>query len=245
MRSVEKRIERPVEHKDVILEIAALAYRDTLDREFDKIAADPDIPELPPEAAAEIHNSVMRDFAQFRRKKMQKQRRRWIVRACACLVLLCTVLPFGIYQIDAARVATVNYIIKTFPEYSEIHYDEQNNALPPIGWKQPYYPTWLPEGTRVTSIEILPQGDIIRYRNIYGHEFHFIVINDIKDISAYDDENMMRQEVTINGCSAILAYSEEKNIRLLMIPIEDCILLLRGAISETDVCKIGEKINFA
>lgn len=243
MRSVEKRIGQPVEHKDVILQIAAFAYRDSVDREFEKIAADPDIPELPPEAAAEIHNSVMRDFAQFRRKKMQKQRRRWIVRACACLVLLCMVLPFGIYQIDAARVATVNYIIKTFPEYSEIHYDVESNALPPIGWKLPYYPTWLPEGAKVTSIDILPQGDIIRYRNIYGHEFHFAVITDTEYISAYDDENMIYGDATINGYPAILAYSEEKNIRLLIIPVEDCILILRGTISETNICKIGEKIN--
>lgn len=245
MRRDEKRPDLPVEHEDVIMQIAALAYRDRLNRELEEIVRDSSGPELPSEAAAEIHNSVMHDFAQFRKKETRKKRRRQILRMTACLILLCIVLPIGIYQIDAARIATVNYIIKTFPKYSEIHYDLQSNALPPIGWKLPYYPTWLPEGTKVIQIDAAPRSDYIWYRDIYGHEFHFVVITDTGHVPAYDDEDMVRREVTINGYSSILSYSKKENARTLVIPIEDCILILRGSLSETDICKIGEKINFA
>lgn len=244
MRRAEKQNGQPVGHEDVIMQIAALAYRDHIDREFREIAGDPNVPEFPPEMATEIHNSVMNDFAQFRKKKARKRRRRRIMRIIACLLVLCIVLPIGLYQVDAARVATVNFIIKTFPQYSEIHYDVQNNALPPIGWKLPYYPTWLPEGMKVFRIETSDQGDFIWYTDADGYEFSFFVLSDFRQMPFYDDEDTESQDITINGHDAVLSYSPKKNIYTLVIPINDCMLFLCGSMSETDLCKIGENINF-
>lgn len=243
MRRAEKQSDQPVGHEDVIMQIAALAYRDHIDREFEEIANDPNAPELPPEMATEIHNSVMNDFAQFRKKKARKRRRRRILRITACLLVLCIILPIGLYQVDAARVATVNFIIKTFPQYSEIHYDMQSNALPPIGWKQPYYPTWLPDGMKVTHIDATPQGDYIWYADADGYEFCFFVLSDFRQMPFYDDEDTESQDITINGYAAVISYSSKKNIYTLVIPIKDCMLFLCGSLSEADICKIGEKTN--
>lgn len=243
MRRDEKQSAHPVREEDVIMEIAALAYRDNVNRKIEEIANDTDAPSVPPETANIIHNSVMNDFAQFRKKKARKRRRRRILRITACLLILCIALPLGIYHVDAARIATVNFIIKTFPQYSEIHYDVQSNALPPIGWTLPYYPTWLPEGMKVTRISTTSQSDFIWYTDADGYEFRFFVLSDSMQIPAFDEEDMESHGTTINGHDAVLSYSSKKNIYTLVIPVDDCILILRGSLSETDICKMGEKIN--
>lgn len=243
MRKDENQSGRPVHDEDIILELAAIAYRDQMNRELDEIAGDTDAPSVSPEAAKRIHDNVMNNFAQFRKKKARKKRRRRILRIAACLLLLCVLLPIGLYQVDAARVAAANYMIRTFPQCSEIHYDEQNNALPPIGWRLPYYPTWLPEGTRVTQIQTEDNDDHIWYKDKDGYEYRFAILADVIQASLFDTENMYQQSIDINGYEAILSYDRERRIRALVIPLPDCVLMIRGKISEMDIIKIGEHIN--
>lgn len=239
----EKQSEQPVQDADVLLELAAIAYRDKMNRELDEIANDADAPSVSPEAAQRIHNNVMNGFAQFRKKKARKRRRRRILRIAACLLLLCIILPIGIYQVDAARIAAANYIIRTFPQYSEIRYDVQNNALPPIGWNLPYYPAWLPEGTRVTRLQTNEYENYIWYKDKDGYEFEFDVLANVLLTTLFDSENMYQRDITINGYDAILSYDDIRCIQALVIPLPDCVLMIRGQISETEIIKMGEHIN--
>lgn len=235
----------PITDEDIIVEIAAIASRENTIREFEKIANDPDAPDLSLEAAESLHQSVMADFARYRKKQAKKKAARRALRVAACFAVLVVSLSFVLIQVDVARVAVVNYVIKTFPQYSEIHYDVESNAYPPLGWKSPYYPTWLPEGTRVIRIQIEDnKNHYIGYKDRDGYEFQFCVFSATSEYPAYDMENMTTQIVRIGAYDAILSYDEMRRIRTLVVPTLENIFMIRGTISEFDIVKIGERINF-
>lgn len=233
----------PITDEDIIVEIAAIASRENTIREFEKIANDPDAPDLSLEAAESLHQSVMADFARYRKKQAKKKAARRALRVAACFAVLVVSLSFVLIQVDAARVAVVNYVIKTFPQYSEIHYDVESNAYPPLGWKSPYYPTWLPEGTRVTKIQIKDQSCFVWYEDKDGYEFYFSVMDKIDPSPAIDTENKEKKEVLIFNNKAVILYDEKKEIRTLVIVTNDNILVIQGVISENDTIKIGESIS--
>ena len=235
----------PITDEDIIVEIAAIASRENTIREFEKIANDPDAPDLSLEAAESLHQSVMADFARYRKKQAKKKAARRALRVAACFAVLVVSLSFVLIQVDAARVAVVNYVIKTFPQYSEIHYDVESNAYPPLGWKSPYYPTWLPEGTRVVRIQIEDgKNHYIGYKDRDGYEFQFCVFSAAAEYPAYDTENMEQEEIDINGFVAILSYDKQRNVHTLIVPMLESVIMIRGQLSENDITKIAERINF-
>lgn len=246
MRRDDRKREHPVTEEDIVMEIAATAYRDNLIREIEEIGNDPDAPDISPEAAASLHNSVMDIFAQYRKKQARKKTLRRARRVAACFVVLFIFLSIVVIQVDAARVVVVNYVIKTFPQYSEIHYDVESNAYPPLGWTSPYYPTWLPEGTKIVRIQIEDgKNHYIGYKDKDGYEFQFCVFSASSQYPAYDTENMATRIVRIGSYDAILSYDENRRIRTLIVPTLENVFMIRGQLSESDIMKIGERINFS
>ena len=242
MRKEDRKREHPVTDEDIIMEIAAVASRESIIREFEEIANDPNAPDISPEAAASLHNSVMDSFAQYRKKQARKKALRRVLRVAACFVVLFISLSIVVFKVDAARVAVVNYVIKTFPQYSEIHYDVESNAYPPLGWTSPYYPTWLPEGTKVTQIQIEDQSCFVWYEDKDGYEFYFSVMSESNQIPAIDTENKEKHEILILDNKATMLYDEKRGIRSLILVTKENILVIQGAISESDAIKIGENI---
>lgn len=237
---------RTLHEEDVIMEIAAFAYRDSVNRHFEEIANDPDARDFSPEAAGRLHDKVMEQFAKRRRRHVRKKAARRILQIAACLIILCAVGSYTVFHVDAARIATANYIIKTFPQYSEVRYDTQMNARPPLGWISPYYPTWLPEGTRVVRLQIEDSTNhYIWYMDKDGYEFHFAVFpaSEPGNAYGYDTENMSQEEISINGQAAILSYDKGRKICTLIVPTADHIIMLRGQLSESKIKKIAERIN--
>ena len=237
---------QPLRKEDLAMGAAAFAYRESIDRQIEEIEKDPDAPDFSPEAAERLHSKVMEQFAKRRRKKARQKAARRILQVAACLLILCVAVSFTVLQVDAARIATANYIIQTFPQYAEIRYDAQMNALPPIGWAFPYYPTWLPEGTRVVRLQIEDSTNYyIGYMKKNGSEFHFAVFPADKQSGLYgcDAENMLPKEISINGRAASLSYDEERNIRTLIFSTTDHVIMLRGVLSKDEIIKIAENIN--
>lgn len=236
----------PLREEDVIMEIAAFAYRDSINRQFEEIANDPNARDFSPEAAERLHNKVMEQFAKRRRKQARKKAARRILQIAACLMILCIAVSYTAFHVDAARIATVNYIIRTFPQYAEVHYDAQMNAQPPLGWVSPYYPTWLPEGTKVERLQIEDStSHYIWYTSKDGYEFHFAVLPaaNVGEAYKYDTENMEQEEISVKGKDAVLYYDKNRNIRTLIVPVTDHIIMLRGRLSEDEIEKIAERIN--
>ena len=237
---------QPLRKEDLAMGAAAFAYRESIDRQIEEIEKDPNAPDFSPEAAERLHSKVMEQFAKRRRKKARQKAARRILQVAACLLILCVAVSFTVFQVDAARIATANYIIKIFPEYAEIRYDSNMNAQPPIGWVSPYYPTWLPEGTRVVYLQIDDSTNYyIGYMKKNGSEFHFAVfpISKPSDAYGYDAENMSKDEISINGRAAILSYDEERNIRTLVFSAADRVITLRGVLSKDEIIKIAESVN--
>lgn len=237
---------RSLRKEDVVMEIAAFAYRDSIDRQIEEIANDPNARDFSPEAAERLHNRVMEQFAKRRRKQARRKAARRILQIAACVMILCVVVSYTAFHVDAARIAAANYLIETFPQYSEVRYDAQMNALPPVGWVSPYYPTWLPEGTRVERLQIEHStSHYIWYTDKDGYEFHFTVFPSANAdlMYKYDTENMTQEEILINGQDAVLYYDMNRNIRTLIIPTADRIIMLRGLLSENNIKQIAESIH--
>lgn len=240
MRRDEIQYNHPVSEEDVIMEIAAHAYRDRMNHEFDEIANDTDSPDLSPEAVERLHNDVMNRFKRLRKKK---ERRRRIRRELVAFATFVFCIAIGSGCVYAARANIANFIIQNFEQYSEIHYDAESNAQPPIGWSSPYYPTWLPEGTSVKRLQLEKQNSIIWFKDKDGYEFQFVVIPVANQIPAYDTENMVQEELTINEWNAILSYDEKRNIYTLMIPLSEDVIMIWGQLSRSEITKIAQRIN--
>lgn len=65
--------DRSSREEDIIMETAAFAYRNSVDRQFEEIANDPDACDFSPEAAERLHNEVMAGFSKHRRKQARKK----------------------------------------------------------------------------------------------------------------------------------------------------------------------------
>ena len=152
-------------------------------------------------------------------------------------------LPTAVFQVDAARSGIANYLISSFPQFAEIQYDSYDNAKPPFGWSSPYYPAWLPEGSKVTKVLMESQGDFVWYEDSKNHEFQFTVLTETIQGPSFDEEDMESEKVDINGHSATLFYTKDRRIHSLVIPKLDTILIITGEISADEVMKIGESIN--
>lgn len=236
--------EHPVTDEDIVLEIAAVASRESLLQEFEEIENDPNAGDISSEGAESLHSSVMHGFSQYRKRQARKRALRRGIGRAACLVLLLIFASFAAMRVDAARIAVANYMIKTFPQFSEIHYDAHSNALPPLGWQLPYYPTWLPEGTRVVRLQTEDANNYyIWYMDRDGYEFHFAVFPAANQPYAYDTENMEQEEISVNGITAIFAYDRQRNIHTLILPMAENVIMIRGKLSEYDIKTIAEKIH--
>ena len=246
MQTDDNNSNRSLRKEDVIMEIAAFAYRDSIDRQIEEIANDPTARDFSPEAAERLHKKVMEQFAKRRRKQVRRKAARRILQIAACLMILCIAVSYTAFHVDAARIAAANYLIETFSQYSVVRYDAQMNALPPIGWVSPYYPTWLPEGTKVEHLQIEDStSHYIWYAEKNGREFHFAVFSaaDVDLVYKYDTENTAWKDTSINGKAAVLYYDKDRNIRTLIVPITDHIIVLQGQLSESDFKKIAESIH--
>lgn len=55
---------------------------------------------------------------------------------------------------------------------------------------------------------------------------------------------MEQEEIDINGFVAILSYDKQRNVHTLIVPMLESVIMIRGQLSENDITKIAERINF-
>lgn len=228
---------------DFALEAAGVVYREYLFKEFEDIENDPDAEDLPDEMIQQLNHNVIKEFRRIQCREKGRRRYRRILQVAACITVIMLLLPTAVFQVDAARSGIANYLISSFPQFAEIQYDSYDNAKPPFGWSSPYYPAWLPEGSKVTKVLMESQGDFVWYEDSKNHEFQFTVLTETIQGPSFDEEDMGSEKVDINGHSATLFYTKDRRIHSLVIPKLDTILIITGEISADEVMKIGESIN--
>lgn len=230
---------------DFALEAAGVVYREYLFKEFEDIENDPDAEDLPDEMIQQLNHNVIKEFRRIQCREKGRRRYRRILQVAACITVIMLLLPTAVFQVDAARSGIANYLISSFPQFAEIQYDSYDNAKPPFGWSSPYYPAWLPEGSKVTKVLMESQGDFVWYEDSKNHEFQFTVLTETIQGPSFDEEDMESEKVDINGHSATLFYTKDRRIHSLVIPKLDTILIITGEISADEVMKIGESINLS
>lgn len=232
-----------LQNEELIMKTAAIAYENAMLQEMEELENDSEGEDMSPEAAERLHNSVMQMLADLRKKQMRKFILLRVLQVVVCIVVVLGVGLFVAFQVDASRSGISNFLINTFSQYSEVEYDAQANALPPVGWESPYYPLWLPEGTRVMKITLLDQDQYIWYQDPYGHEFSFAVLPRTSQTLSVDSEGMISKEITVSGQSATLAHSEDGAAQSLTLVTPQNVLRVDGALSESDIVKIAENLS--
>ena len=228
---------------DFALEAAGVVYREYLFKEFEDIENDPDAEDLPDEMIQQLNHNVIKEFRRIQCREKGKRRYRRILQVAACITVIMLLLPTAVFQVDAARSGIANYLISSFPQFAEIQYDSYDNAKPPFGWSSPYYPAWLPEGSKVTKVLMESQGDFVWYEDEEGYTFQFAVIKDVAHRPSFNEENMLSEKREIKEHEATLLYTMDRCTHYLVIPLTDAVVIISGNLSENQIIKIGENIK--
>lgn len=228
---------------DFALEAAGVVYREYLFKEFEDIENDPDAEDLPDEMIQQLNHNVIKEFRRIQCREKGRRRYRRILQVAACITVIMLLLPTAVFQVDAARSGIANYLISSFPQFAEIQHDSYDNAKPPFGWSSPYYPAWLPEGSKVTKVLMESQGDFVWYQDEEGYTFQFAVIKDVAHRPSFNEENMLSEKREIKEHEATLLYTMDRCTHYLVIPLTDAVVIISGNLSENQIIKIGENIK--
>lgn len=225
-----------------VLKTAGIAYKDYLTEVFMEADQDPTLPNLPKKLSDEMNYAVEKGFESI---KKCERRQRWAKRKrkiAVCFVVSFMALSTLALSVRASRANIANYLISTFTEFAEIHYDKDQNAQPPVGWFSDYYPTWLPEDFKILEISFEAQADIIRYQDGVKHEIAFIVM-DAEQQPSVDTENMMVEPVSLQGYKAQLFASTDRRTHTLVLPLDDHVIIISGEISKEAIMLIGDHVK--
>ena len=219
-----------------------LAQQDLME-EMEAVASDDSLPDLTPEQLAQLNRAVSAKRRELNVKRhraaLGKKMAMWGGAAAAGLVLIPTVAM----SVGATRTAISNYVIHNFDKYSVIQYDNENNAIAPIGWRSKYYPRWLPDGFEIESVEFTEWGDYIWYSSSSDQKLSFFVTTN-NSRPQINSEYCNQQEAQIGEHRAILCEKTDKRATLLFIPFEDGAIQIEGNISSEIACEIANSIAF-
>ena len=172
-----------------------------------------------------------------------KKKLKRALQICAALALAFTLLvPVPYYVSASARTFFASALIENFSYFSSIRYDTQNDAIMPVGWKSKYYPQSVPESFYYKEVYITDNEGAICYSSPLRKDIQFCVWPTSIPLQ-FDTENMTQKNIEINSHPAALYCNEEGTERVLIIMLPDNILMVRGALSETEILEMGQSIK--
>lgn len=224
------------------LRMGAYLARKDFEQQVEQAGKDESLPAMSDEAAKRITAAMMANYDALQREKKRKKYRGKLLRWGAAVAAVLVIAPAVALNVSASRTALVNYVIQNFDEYSVVQYDQEYNAIPPLGWRSEYYPRWLPEGCKINKVEFNQGGDHAWYQSTGRYDFSIAIIYS-SDRPAINTEECEEKEVSINGRPAMLYFTDNKRRVTLFLPLGDCSIRIEGVLTEREVCKIAESIN--
>lgn len=221
------------EREERLLKFAALAGQEREDQEYEAfLRSDEYVP--PDDAWMEKVTSELRRPPKRRLVRWKKL----VVMAAAIIVLLCA----GVGTAIANPKALANLFSQDYDRYSQVRVDDGVVLEKPEGWESEYYPTWAPEGFSV--VDILETGDLhaITLGNKASQQIIFSILKD-RRYGFPNTEELINIPVTILG-EEYTAYLNEQGTRVLIIvPEDDCSIVIDGEITVEELVKIAEKVE--
>ena len=223
--------------REYLLRSAVLTSIEKNAKEFDDL----DSMELDPVFHAELDAAFSRGTKAGAHPPKKKLKR--ALQICAALALAFTLLvPVPYYVSASARTFFASALIENFSYFSSIRYDTQNDAIMPVGWKSKYYPQSVPESFYYKEVYITDNEGAICYSSPLRKDIQFCVWPTSIPLQ-FDTENMTQKNIEINSHPAALYCNEEGTERVLIIMLPDNILMVRGALSETEILEMGQSIK--
>ena len=150
--------------------------------------------------AREKRNRVIREHV----KKAMKV-------AAGILVIISLIAPFAIANVEYIRVRVMKLLIEIQEDHTDISIQEDEEASfdVPAEWRGEYFPSYIPEGYRVSMIYKIYNH--IEYKNQEGDKISFIEYTEDTQIGA-DTEDAEISYSQINGNTAIVVYKEDWQI---------------------------------
>lgn len=225
-----------------VLKTTGLVYEDFLQEIFDTAGQNSDLPECPAGMVDRIDNVVADRLHTIRRRERGKHKRARRLKIAACFFAFLFASSSIAVSVKASRAGIANYLIASFDQFSEIRYDTDQNARPPLGWFNRYFPTWLPADYTVAHISLEAQADIIWYKDRAGHELSFCVMGTTE--LNIDTENMTSTPLLIHAYQAQLYAAADGRTYTLVIPMEDSIIVISGEITFENIVAVANSIKF-
>ena len=147
------------------------------------------------------------------------------------------------FTVGASRTAIANSLISNFEQYSVIQYDEENNAEPPFGWSNPYYPRWVPEGFTVSKVEYGDYVSTVWYKAENNRNAKYSVYKS-GNAPAINSENMIISDIVINNVSAKQYLSADRRYCVVVIPLIDWTLSIEGNMAQNQIIDMMKSIKF-
>lgn len=213
--------------------------REDFEREIDEAARDESIPPMTPEEVENFFLVVHAGQAQIRAQKRRKAFYKRFARVGAAVAVLAILVPAVAMNVSAGRTAISNFVIQNFSDHSVLHYDKENNALPPFGWRSEYYPRWVPEEFEVFSVNFDEVGDYIWYTTKTGKRFAFFVLGSSYKFSL-NNEEYEEKLITIGNYPAALYISVDKSETMLFISLPEISVQIEGNITENEAVQIAK-----
>ncbi len=213
--------------------------REDFERKIDAIARDSSLPAMTPEQVESFFSVVHAGQARIKAQKRRRYFCKRFARIGAVAAMIAILVPAIGMNVSAGRTAISNYVIQNFADHSVLRYDKENNALPPFGWRSEYYPRWLPEGYRVSSVNFDQIGDYIWYNTKTGKEMSFFVFNSLSQPSL-NNENREKKAIMIGDYPAILYISEDMREMMLFFSLPGGTVQIEGNLSENEIVQIAE-----
>ena len=223
------------------LEMGIQLAREDFEREIEEIGQDDSLPDMPPEKVEQFFEVFHAAQARIRAKKRRKAIQKRLLQFGAVAAAIFVFVPAVAMNVNASRTVISNYVIQNFENHSVIRQDQENNALPPFGWRSEYYPRWLPEGYYVFSVNFLKSNDSIWYMLNKDKQISFSVL--YLEYPLVNSEDRKGQEVMINGWPAVLYTSEDMRVATLVLPLSDVVLKIEGNLPVSQIIQIAESIK--
>ena len=221
------------EREERLLKFAALAGQEREDQEYEAFLRSDEY--VPPDEA------WMKKVTSELRRPPNRRLVHWrklVVMAAAIVVLLCA----GVGTAIANPKALANLFSQVYDWYSQVRVDDGVVLEKPEGWESEYYPTWAPKGFSV--VDILETGDLhaITLRNKSNQQIVFSILRDRK-YGFPNTEELINVPVSILE-EEYTAYLNEQGTRvLLIIPQDDCSIVVDGEITIEELVKVAEKVE--
>lgn len=213
--------------------------REDFEREIDEAAQDESIPPMTPEEVENFFSVVHAGQARIRAQKRRKAFYKRFARVGAAVAVLAILVPAVAMNVSAGRTAISNFVIQNFSDHSVLHYDKENNALPPFGWRSEYYPRWVPEEYQIDSVNYSNNSDYIWYAAKSGKRFAFFVLASAPRTSL-NSENREEKLITIEDYPAILYLSEDRRETMLFLPLSEGAVQIEGNVTENEAVQIAK-----